>query len=119
MWNSHTSMQKKILIVEDTDDVREMYSFALQQKHQVDEAIDGEEAVQKIMAPTADYDIILLDVMLPKMDGISILKKIKAADSPAKDIPVFLFTNLGMDEVVSEATSLGAVKCFVKASILP
>lgn len=112
-------MQKKILIVEDTDDVREMYSFALQTKHLVEEAIDGEEALRKITDPQASFDLILLDVMLPKLDGISILRKIKAPESPSKNIPVFLFTNLGMEEVVHEATSLGAVKCFVKANILP
>jgi CheY-like chemotaxis protein len=112
-------MGKKIFLVEDAEDVREMYGIALRAEHQVETAIDGQEAVDKLMQKGVNYDLILLDVMLPKLDGISVLRKIKQENSPSKDIPVFLFTNLGMNEVIEEAEKLGAVRCMVKANVLP
>ena len=113
-------MAYKILLVEDEALVHEMYSLALKKKgYEIDLATDGEQALQKLTAPQVDYDLILLDVMMPKLDGISILRKIKKPDSPAKNIPTFLLTNLGLDDVVKEAKSLGAVKCLIKSNTLP
>jgi len=57
--------------------------------------------------------------MLPKIDGISVLKKIKEEGSPAKDIPVFLLTNLGQENLIKEAMALGASQYWIKSNIFP
>ena len=60
----------------------------------------------------------MLDVMLPQLDGFSILKKIKA-DSKTKSIPVIMLTNLGTDEDKAKGEKLGAADYWVKASLTP
>ncbi len=111
---------KKILLVEDEDQIREMYSTILSNLYDLDIAVDGEIALNKVMAPENKYDLILLDVMLPKIDGVNILRKIKTTEgSPNKETPVFMLTNLGLDEVISETKEIGAVKTIIKSSILP
>ena len=114
------SMNKKILLVEDEKMIREMYEIVLKHEgYDVDFAEDGEIAVQKLSQPKPDYDLVLLDLMMPKLDGINVLKIIKAPDSPSRHIPVFLLTNLGMDNLIKEAMSHGADKFLVKANYLP
>ena len=113
-------MNKKILLVEDEKMIREMYEIVLKHAgYAVDFAEDGEIAVQKLSQPNPDYDLVLLDLMMPKLDGINVLKIIKAPDSPSRHIPVFLLTNLGMDNLIKEAMSHGADKFLVKANYLP
>lgn len=113
-------MAHKILLVEDEEMIREMYNMALTQAgYEVDSVADGEAALSKLTQEQPDYDLILLDIMLPNVDGISILKAIKKPDSPAAHIPVFLLTNLGLDDLVEEALSLGADRYLVKSNILP
>lgn len=113
-------MNKKILLVEDEKLIRDMYQMAFSQAgFQVEPAEDGQQAIEKLTVEAPDYDLVLLDVMMPKADGISVLKKIKTGDSPAKNIPVFLLTNLGMDSLIKEALTLGAEQFFVKSNYLP
>ena len=113
-------MPYNILLVEDEESVQEMYKIALAKEgFNVDMASDGDVALKKLLVPNVNYHLILLDVMLPKLDGVSIMKKIKQPNSPSKNIPVMLLTNLGLDEVVQEATQLGAVKCLIKSNTLP
>lgn len=109
---------KKILLVEDEAFIREMYEKALtDHNYSIDCAEDGEIALQKINSSNV-YDLIILDIMLPKVDGISILSQIK--NNPEhKNTPVFLLTNLGLDNVIKQALELGAEKYFIKANFLP
>jgi CheY-like chemotaxis protein len=96
-----------------------MYLIVLEKRgYEVDTAEDGEVALQKLQS-TSLYDLVLLDIMLPKVDGISVLRKIKDPSSTRKTTPVFLLTNLGFDNIIKEAMSLGAEKYFVKANFLP
>lgn len=113
-------MKHKILLVEDEDMIREMYQMILTQNgYDVDTAADGETAVAKLTTGKPDYNLILLDIMLPQVDGISILKKMKAEGSPSKKIPVILLTNINFDDLVKEAMDLGADKYLVKSNTLP
>ncbi len=113
-------MNKKILLVEDEKMIRDMYQLAFQQEgFLVDIAEDGQQAIDKLINQKLSYDLILLDLMMPQLDGISVLKKIKSPDSPANNIPVFLLTNLGMDNIIKEGMSLGAERFLVKANFLP
>ncbi|PIT95524.1 response regulator [Candidatus Falkowbacteria bacterium CG10_big_fil_rev_8_21_14_0_10_38_22] len=63
-------------------------------------------------------DIIMLDVILPQIDGFSVLEELKK-DKLTKDIPVIMLTNLGTDEDKAKGEKMGAVDYFVKASLTP
>lgn len=63
-------------------------------------------------------DIILLDIIMPKMDGFVALKKLKS-NAATKDIPVILLTNLGQEEDVKKGQELGAQDYFIKANHTP
>ena len=104
----------KILIVED----EEILLAALKEElltggYQVEGAGDGLEGLEKVK--TFKPDLILLDLLMPKMDGMEMLQKLKA-DSEIRDVPVVILTNLSDYERISEALSLGAMDYLVKAN---
>ncbi len=110
--------QKRILIVEDDQFLREFYQELLQTEgYLVDAAADGEVGTQKVSQ--GGYDLVLLDIMLPKKDGLQILRdaKISPPKSPIKCI--VMLTNLGQDAVIKEGFSLGAQGYLIKASYTP
>jgi len=76
-------------------------------------ALDGEVGLK--LAKSGKPDLILLDLILPKIDGFEVLKKIKA-DPETKDIPVIVLTNLEESEDVQRAIDLGAKNYLVKAN---
>lgn len=111
-------MSKQILLVDDDLYIRELYEELLEDEgYEVETAADGKEGLDKITEDS--YDLILLDIMLPKLDGIGIISKLKETNSqvPLKSI-VFL-TNLAQDPVVKEALNTGVHSCLVKADITP
>lgn len=111
-------MSKKILLVEDDAFVRDLYHTVLTKAgYEIEIANDGEEAVG--MASYKLYDLILLDIMLPKLTGMEVLKTLRANDSRAKDTPVYLLTNLGEENIVQEAYKIGANGYLLKAKYLP
>lgn len=112
-------MAKRILLVEDEMFIREMYQKVLTGAgYQVDAAEDGQVGLDKAMAEK--YDIILLDIMLPKMTGIDVLKALRASEKPeAKTVPVYLLTNLGQESIIKEAFKIGANGYLLKAKYLP
>ena len=83
-------MPRKILIVEDNDDSRELVVKVLKNKgYQTVEAVDGEDAVEKAVAEKPD--LILLDISIPKMDGYAVAKKLKSLEE-FRDIPIVALT---------------------------
>lgn len=114
------SMAKNILLVEDEVFIRDMYEKVLREKgFTVDTAEDGEVAITKLAKPENHYDLVLLDIMLPKFNGIYVLKKVREDAGPNQHSPVFLLSNLGMDNIIAQAVSLGAEKYFIKSDFLP
>lgn len=108
---------KKILIIEDDPFLSEMYAIKLSQDNfQVEIAVDGKEGLKKIQSYKPD--LILLDIVLPKMDGFEILKKLKQ-DPKLKKIPVILLTNLGQKNEVEKGLALGADEYIIKAHFTP
>jgi adenylate cyclase len=107
----------KVLIVEDDEFLRELYAETLKgEGYQVETAADGEEGLAKIKSD--GWDIILLDIILPKMSGIDIMKQLKA--DPSFKIPkalVFL-TNLDKDDAIKEALQYGD-GYLIKSQITP
>jgi len=96
----------RILVVEDETFLVKIYSVKLKKEgFEVLIATDGEQAVQ--MANEVKPDIILLDLILPKMNGFEALEKMRA-NPELKNTPVIVLSNLGQDEDIKRAESLGA-----------
>ncbi len=107
-------MKKKILIVEDEKELRFLLGQALaEEDFEVEEAIAGEEAMEKLKQGLKP-DLILLDLLLPGMDGYDFLLKIKK-DSNFEAIPVIVISNLGQEEEIKKALKLGADDYYIKA----
>ncbi len=115
--NSSSPKTHTILLVEDDLFVRDLYVRTLKRAgYNVEAAIDGEEGFNKLHE--IHPDLVLLDIMLPKMNGIELLKKAKQDDA-VKDIPIFLLTNLGQDTIIQDAFHIGAAGYILKARLLP
>ena len=107
----------KILIVEDDPLISRMYQKIFSfEGYDVEMAGDGEEGWEKIKAtkPT----IVLLDIMMPKMNGLQVLEKVKN-DPELKGIPIVMLTNLAGVQDAETALAKGAVKYIVKSEHEP
>ena len=104
---------KKILIVEDDPSLISLYKQKFENdQFIVDTALDGEEGLNK--AQNKEYSLIILDLMLPKLDGIEVLKRIKSNPDSQK-VPILILTNLGLSDVLAEqAKALGADGFIIK-----
>lgn len=110
---------KTILIVEDDFHIQDIYrmSFVKTNRYIVETASDGQEALVKLN--THIYDLILLDIMLPKVTGIDVLRAMRAPNSPTKNTPIILITNLGQEDIIKEAFKIGADGYLIKAQFTP
>ncbi|MDD5135692.1 MAG: response regulator, partial [Phycisphaerae bacterium] len=103
---------KKILVVEDDEDIMELISFNLKKEgYSVVKALTGEEALKQ--AQSASPDIVLLDVMLPEIDGLEVCRNLKS-DAKTKNIPVIMVTAKGEESDVVAGLELGAEDYVVK-----
>lgn len=106
----------KVLFVEDDQAFYNLCSMELKMKgYDVVHVADGSIAVEKIRSETPD--LVLLDIVLPGMNGLDILKEMKE-DEDLKSIKVAMLTNFGMDENVNKAMDLGADDYFMKYNIV-
>ena len=104
----------KALIVEDEDVLAQVLAEKLKKSDfEVEIADDGEKAVSA--TKSFKLDIIMLDLMLPKMDGFEVLRELKANDD-TKRIPVVAITNLSEDDNIKKALQMGVVDYFVKSN---
>ncbi len=111
------SEKKFILLVEDDEFLAELYANKLQlEGFGVGLAADGEKGLK--MIKEKHPDLVLLDIVLPKMDGFEVLKKMKA-DKESKEIPVILLTNLSQKDEVKKGLDLGATDYLIKAHFMP
>lgn len=111
-------MQKnKILLVEDDQFLVSMYATKFElEKFQVITAEDGEKGLN--LAKQEKPDIILLDIMLPVMNGFDVLKALKNNPETAK-IPVILLTNLSQKSEIEQGLNMGAQDYLIKAHFMP
>jgi len=110
-------MAKTILIIEDDKFLRELIiQKLLKENFEVSEAIDGEEGIKKIKEEKPD--LILLDLILPGIDGFEVLSRMKE-DPALASIPVIILSNLGQKEDVERGLKLGAVDYLIKAHFTP
>ncbi len=116
-------MAKKVLVVDDEKSIVKGIRFSLEQDGmEVDCAYDGEEALE--MAKSKDYDIILLDVMLPKMSGFEVCQQLREL---SEDVPILMLTakgdamdkilglEYGADDYVTKPFNILEVKARIKA----
>jgi len=109
--------KKKIMIVEDDSFVMDIYQTKLAQEgFEAVAAINGLEAMKKLQEVRPD--LILLDIIMPYMDGLEVLKKIKD-DERLKNIPIILLTNLSQKEEISKGLELGANDYLIKSHFTP
>lgn len=110
---------KTILLVEDDFHIQDIYrmSFIKTGRYTIETASDGQEALVKLRAHV--YDLILLDIMLPKITGIDVLRTVRAPTSNTKDTPIILITNLGQEDIIKEAFKIGADGYLIKAQFTP
>lgn len=108
-------IKKTIMLIVEDDEVllRALYLEFHGEDYTIATATDGDTGLK--MAERTKPDIILLDLLLPKMSGFDFLKYIKA-DPALKDIPVLVLSNLGDQESISKAKGLGAFDYFVKSN---
>ncbi len=108
---------KKILLVEDEDFIRELYVRQLTKEgFQIKSAIDGQSGLN--LLNSEPFDLLLLDIMLPGMNGLQLLREFKTKN-PNSPMITILLTNLGQETVIKEGFDLGAQAYLIKASYTP
>ena len=109
--------KSKILVIEDENLMNRTIEFQLKKDgYEVDTALDGKTGIAKVEANY--YDLIILDIMLPYLNGLEILAKIKQNDEK-KYIPVIIISATGLEDTVLEGFKLGANDFITKPFILP
>ena len=109
--------KNRILVIEDENLMNRTIEFQLKKDgYEVDTAMDGKNGLAKVEAN--DYDLVILDIMLPYLNGLEILAKMKQNDAK-KDIPVIIISATGLEDTVLEGFKLGANDFITKPFILP
>ncbi len=107
----------KILVVEDEDFLLSLYETKLEQSgYEVVKASNGAEGIS--LAQLELPNLILLDILMPQVDGYEMLKRIKA-DGKTKKIPVIIFSNLSQKQEIEKGLQLGAKDYIIKTSVTP
>lgn len=108
---------KKILLVEDEDFIRDLYTRQLVKAgFAVKNAVDGQSGLNTLK--TEAFDLLLLDIMLPGINGLQLLREFKT-QNPTSPMITILLTNLGQESVIKEGFELGAQAYLIKASYTP
>ncbi len=106
-------MKKQVLVVEDDQALNDAFTMILSKYYEVDAAFDGKEALDLVNKKI--YDIILLDLLMPVMDGKQFLR---AFDNKRKT-PIIVFSNLDAKNDIEEASQLGASRYMLKSWASP
>lgn len=110
--------KRKILVVEDEPDALEIFKDILSEEgFEVDGAEGGLVALERLV--NAKYDLVLLDIVMPDKDGISILEEIKRFPDKYGDTKVVMLTNIGGDLAVDKAMKIGASGYLLKSETEP
>ncbi len=110
--------KSKILVAEDEQDARLIYVDILTSAgYEVDGVADGKEALIKM--ESKKYDLVLLDIIMPNLDGISALKSIKEDPTKYGTMPIYMLTNIGSDAAIENSVQLGAQGYILKSDTDP
>ncbi len=118
MDNPPTKTSKKILVIEDDFYLLDLYVDILTgEGYQVDKAADGEVGLAALQK--GGFDLVLLDIMLPKIDGLAILEKLSHEPPQNPNKAIVVLSNLGHDSAIAQAVSLGARGYMIKSEYTP
>lgn len=106
--------KKRILIIEDDSVAIKAFEEQLGDEFEIDYAFDGEEGLEKMKKDKPD--LIILDIIMPKMPGFEVLQKIKR-DPEHQNTPVIIVSNLGQDAEIEKGKKLGADEYFIKTEL--
>lgn len=116
----NTGASGKILLIDDDQDILDVYQeFLTAEGFSVEVARDGEEGLAKLHQ--GGYDLILLDIMMPKVDGLGVLRGLKANPNQG-DVyngPIVVLSALDQPKIIEEAMNLGAKGYIVKTNMTP
>ncbi|BCU06521.1 response regulator [Allochromatium tepidum] len=105
-------MAKTILTVDDSASIRQMVSFTLKEAgYTVTEAVDGQDGLDKARA--GKFDLIFTDQNMPRMDGLSLIKQLRALPT-YKSVPILMLTTESSDAMKSQGRAAGATGWLVK-----
>jgi DNA-binding response OmpR family regulator len=109
---------KEILLVEDDPFLLDIYTTKLNDYgFSVETASDGREGLKKLKEKK--FELLILDIVLPNVDGWEVLKEISKDEELKKDLKIFILSNLGQKEEVERGFKMGIVKYFIKAHYTP
>ena len=108
---------KSILLVEDDPFITDIYTTKLTNAgFSVDMVNDGKKAIEKLEEKKPD--LLILDIVLPQVDGWEVLRKIKL-NSNLKDLKIIIFSNLSQKQEIEKGMDLGSIKYLIKANYTP
>lgn len=109
---------KRVLIVEDEKDLLDSYSELVQAAgYEVELAADGYQGLDKLATEKGMVDIVLLDLMMPGVDGLEVLNAVKSNQEKYGKMPIIVLTNMTSDTVIKESFDNGASSYLVKTDI--
>lgn len=109
----------KVFLIEDDESIVQIYKKAFTlAEHEIAIAENGQKGLDAIMSMKKMPDIIILDLMMPKLNGFDFMGKFKKT-SKDKDVPIIVLSNLNQESDVDEAMGLGAQLFLVKSKFLP
>lgn len=110
--------KKSVLIIEDDIFVRDLVSMKLREaKYKVDTSSDGQDGLYKLLS--GEYNIVLLDLMVPNKTGVEILDEFNAKKSPNYNPKIIVMSNLSEKNKITECIKLGAFDYIVKSNYSP
>ena len=106
--------RRRILIVEDSPTMRQLLAFALKRLPDTDvvEAQDGMDGLRKVTGDS--FDLALVDINMPVMDGLKLIRLIRGEEAPLRDMPIVVITTEGAQEDRERALALGANEYLTK-----
>jgi two-component system sensor histidine kinase and response regulator WspE len=112
------SKGKRILVVEDDQFIRDLYVELLRDEgYKLDVAVNGEEGYKFLHK--GGYDLVLLDIIMPKMDATQVLEKLKKNPPKKKNKHIIFMTNLAQDNTVNHGKDFGVEGYLIKSDLTP
>lgn len=118
--DTEEATKKRILVIDDDPTLRDVYVEALRNAgYVVDTASDGEEGYRALESNESNYDLVVLDLLMPKLNGIEILEKLKN-ERPSRTFNNFIaLTNVAHKDAIADVLSLGVRDYLIKDNSTP